>query len=164
MAGTVTIGDRTVAVDGPGGRDRSWYVRQDGRSLRAGYTFAVVDAGEHVFVHSFAPPDAEGDFTTVLGGYLERGGERADLTSGSRTVLGRRRGHPDHISIAVTDALGRRAAIEGTAFASMASQSTPGMFAWMSSVAWTVDGRPALGEDHDVWSPDVLTATRDQRL
>lgn len=151
VTGTLRWGDDTVAVDGPAVRDRSWYVRQDQRSLRAGYTYAVAD-GTHLVVHG--RPDA------VVGGYLERDGRRAPLVAGSRMVVDRRRGHPDHLTITATDADGREVVATGRTFASLASQSTPGMFAWMSAVEWEVDGRRGVGEDHDVWSPDQLMAAR----
>ena len=137
-------------------RDRSWYVREDRRSLRAAYTYAVVDEGEHLVVHSRGVPGAEGDETLVLGGYLVRDGSTAGLVSGTRRVERRRRGHPDVLVVEATDAQGRTVVAAGSTFASLASQSTPGMFAWMSMCRWSVDGRPALGEDHDVWSPNLL--------
>ena len=90
------------------------------------------------------------------GGYLLRDGEKAALTAGTRTVVSRRRGHPDEVTLEATDALGRDWPSSGRVTASMASQSTPGMFAWMSIADWTIDGRPGHGEDHDVWSPDRL--------
>jgi hypothetical protein len=156
VRGSLSVGGEEVVVDGPGLRDRSWYVRQDRRTLRAGYTYAVVDEGEHLVVHSRAAGEA--DATTVLGGYLQRDGRKADLVGGTRTVTSRRRGHPDELLVEATDADGRTVTATGTAFASLASQSTPGMFAWMTMCRWSVDGRDAVGEDHDVWSPDLLAA------
>ena len=155
VVGSLVLGGEEIAVDAPGLRDRSWYVRQDRRTLRAGYTYAVVDDTEHLVVHSRGLPGA-GDDTVVVGGYLLRDGVKADLASGTRSVERRRRGHPDVLTIDATDAEGRRVLATGTTFASLASQSTPGMFAWMSMCRWSVDGREALGEDHDVWSPDLL--------
>jgi hypothetical protein len=156
FAGRLDLPGRTIAIDGPAGRDRSWYVRPDGHSLRAGYTYAVGGAGEHAVVHSFGLPGADPEETAVLGGYLERDGERAALTGGTRRVASRRRGHPDELVITAADASGRALELTGRVSASMASQSTPGMFAWMSLVDWSIDGRPGVGEDHDVWSPDRL--------
>jgi hypothetical protein len=92
----------------------------------------------------------------VVGGYLVRDGEKAVLTGGTRTIVSRRRGHPDEIVIDATDELGRSLNVTGRVAASMASQSTPAMFSWMSVVDWTIDGAPGHGEDHDVWSPDLL--------
>ena len=156
VTGTLVLGGETIAVDAPALRDRSWYVRQDRRSLRAGYTYAIVDAGEHLVAHSRALPGVDADETAILGGYLVRDGVKADLVAGTRRVLRRRRGHPDALVVEATDAEGRTVVAEGTTFASLASQSTPGMFAWMSMCRWAIDGRPAVGEDHDVWSPDLL--------
>jgi hypothetical protein len=155
VTGTVSLGARRWAVDSPAVRDRSWYVRADRRTLRAGYTYAVVSADEHLIAHSFAAPEG-GEEATILSGYLQRDGVRSPLKSGTRRVLGRRRGHPSAIALDAFDAEGRSVTAMGEVRASMASQSTPGMFAWMSVVAWTVDGMPATGEDHDVWSPDLL--------
>jgi len=159
VTGTLVLAGDEIAVDAPALRDRSWYVRQDRRTLRAGYTYAIVDEDEHLAVHSRAVPDAA-DETVVIGGYLVRDGRKADLVAGSRRVERRRRGHPDLLVIEATDAEGREVSASGETFASLASQSTPGMFAWMSMCHWTVDGRPALGEDHDVWSPDLLATAR----
>jgi hypothetical protein len=75
-------------------------------------------------------------------------------------VIERRRGHPDVIEIDATDDVGRVLSVTGRTLASAASQSTPGMFAWMSIVEWTIDGRTGHGEDHDVWSPDHLASER----
>ncbi|MGH9186776.1 MAG: DUF7064 domain-containing protein [Acidimicrobiales bacterium] len=155
VTGTLTIAGEAIAVDAPALRDRSWYVRQDQRTLRAGYTYAIADNGEQLVVHSRAV-DVDTDETVVLGGYLTRDGIEADLVSGARRVESRRRGHPDRLSIEATDAQGRAVVSTGTTFASLASQSTPGMFAWMSMCEWSLDGRAAYGEDHDVWSPDLL--------
>ena len=51
----------------------------------------------------------------------------------------------------------------GTVTASLASASTPGMFAWMSIADWDIDGRLGHGEDHDVWSPDQLASLHARR-
>jgi hypothetical protein len=157
VTGTLDVEGSVVAVDAPAVRDRSWYVRPDDRSLRASYTYAVVDADDHVVVHGIGDPSAV-DGSIVFGGYLQRDGRRTRLQGGTRQVVSRRRGHPERIVIEVADVEGRSAALEGMVSASLASQSTPGMFAWMSVVRWTLDGRGATGEDHDVWSPDMLPA------
>jgi hypothetical protein len=160
ITGWLALAGEEMAVDAPGLRDRSWYVREDKRTLRAGYTYAVVDETEHLVVHSRGAAGA-GDESMVLGGYLLRDGVKADLVSGTRSVGRRRRGHPDELTLDVTDAEGRHVVANGTTFASLASQSTPGMFAWMSMCHWSIDGRAALGEDHDVWSPDLLAHAPD---
>ena len=64
---TLRLGGRGVAVDCLAVRDRSWYVRDDLRSMRSGYTYGAVDGGEHFL--AFSRPG--------------RGGRRATTTSSS---------------------------------------------------------------------------------
>lgn len=150
--GTIVLGGEKIGLDCFGMRDRSWYVRDDMRSSRAGYTYGAVDAGEHFLVYSL--PD--GDEGPIFGGYLVRDGAKAAIVGGRRRIASRRRGHPDDIEIEAADGEGRTLYARGQVDASLASQSTPGMFSWMSTVAWDLDGRGGHGEDHDVWSPDLL--------
>lgn len=158
VTGRIELTSRTLDVDAVAVRDRSWYVRDDMRTSRAGYTYGAVAADEHFL--AFSRP-AEGG--TVNGGYLVRDGEKSPLDAGTRTVRSRRRGHPDVIEIEATDEAGRHLSATGTVTASLASQSTPGMFAWMSVARWHIGGRSGLGEDHDVFSPDLLAAERSGR-
>ena len=155
LTGVVRSKGESLAVDCLGVRDRSWYVRDDRKSMQAGYVYGAVDEAEHFLAFSRPAGDGSED-SPVIGGYLVRDGEKAVLTGGQRSVVGRRRGHPDVVRVAATDEQGREVHAEGRVTASLASQSTPGMFAWMSIVDWTIDGRPGHGEDHDVWSPDRL--------
>jgi hypothetical protein len=155
VTGELQLGNERVVVDCHAVRDRSWYVRNDLRSTRSGYTYGAVDAGEQFLAYT-RPADDDGDIGAVFGGYLVRDGEKADLKDGVRRVVSRRRGHPDQIEITATDALDRRVEARGRVTASLASQSTPGMFAWMSIADWTIGCRAGHGEDHDVWSPDTL--------
>jgi hypothetical protein len=162
VTGSLALGPEEIAVDCHAVRDRSWYVRDDLRSMRSGYTYGAVDPSEHFL--AFSRP-AEGDDTDpmsddypIFGGYLVRDGEKATIAEGLRRVVSRRRGHPDQIEVTAVDEQGRRLGARGTVAASLASQSTPGMFAWMSIARWEIDGRAGHGEDHDVWSPDRLAA------
>ena len=154
VTGRLTASGEEIEVDCLAIRDRSWYVRDDARSTQAGYLYGAADEG-HQFL-AFTKPSGADPASPVTGGYLLRDGEKAALATGTRTVVSRRRGHPDEVALEATDALGRDLAVSGRVTASMASQSTPGMFAWMSIADWTIDGRPGHGEDHDVWSPDRL--------
>jgi hypothetical protein len=164
VTGELRLGGENIAVDACAVRDRSWYVRDDLRSMRSAYTYGAVDDGEHFLLYTRpAGTEGDGDTGAVFGGYLVRDGEKADLTDGERRVVTRRRGHPDEIEIVATDALGRRLEASGRITASLASQSTPGMFAWMSIADWTVGDRQGHGEDHDVWSPDTLARRHAER-
>ncbi|MDQ2649195.1 MAG: hypothetical protein M3Z03_06550, partial [Actinomycetota bacterium] len=154
LTGTITLSGDTVEVGDLAIRDRSWYVRDDRRSLRAGYTYGAAGDDHHFLV--FTQPSGAEDTGPVVGGYLLRDGQKAAITSGTRTIASRRRGHPDEVAIDAVDELGRSLAVTGRVAASMASQSTPAMFSWMSIVDWSIDGATGHGEDHDVWSPDLL--------
>jgi hypothetical protein len=156
VTGAVCLAGEDLAVDSLSVRDRSWYVRDDLKSMRSGYTYGAVDASEHFLAYSRPAEGDDVDGGAVFGGYLVRDGEKADLSEGTRRVLGRRRGHPDEVEIIAVDKLGRELEARGRVTASLASQSTPGMFAWMSIADWTIGGRAGHGEDHDVWSPDRL--------
>ena len=153
VTGLVRLGERSVDIDALAMRDRSWYVRDDLRSSRAGYTYGAVDTDEHFL--AFSRPADEG---RIHGGYLVREGKKGALVSGTRRVVSRRRGHPDEIDVVASDEHGRVITARGRVTASLASQSTPGMFAWMSIARWDIDGRVGYGEDHDVFSPDRLAA------
>lgn len=157
VTGQITLGSGTVDVDALAMRDRSWYVRDDLRSSRAGYTYGAVDADEHFL--AFSRP---ADGGRVHGGYLVRDGKKAPLVEGTRQVRSRRRGHPDEVEVSAVDEQGRTVTARGRIRSSLASQSTPGMFSWMSIVGWDIDGRAGHGEDHDVFSPDLLAAGRPQ--
>ncbi len=163
VTGELGVDGETVTVDCHAVRDRSWYVRDDLRSLRSSYTYGAVDADEHFLAYA-RPAEDDGDVAAVFGGYLVRNGEKADLKEGLRRVRSRRRGHPDEIELLASDALGRTLEARGRVTASLASQSTPGMFAYMSIADWTIGGRPGHGEDHDVWSPDALAERHRRRV
>lgn len=156
VSGHLFLGGDRVDVDVHALRDRSWYVRDDRRTLRSGYTYGAADPGHHFLAYS-RPADPHADEAPLTGGYLVRDGVKSDLAAGTRRVLGRRRGHPDLVEITAVDRAGRHLAARGSVVASLASQSTPGMFAWMSTATWDIDGSAGHGEDHDVWSPDLLS-------
>jgi hypothetical protein len=69
-------------------------------------------------------------------------------------------GYPLRVAIEAFDRLGRRLEAEGRCTSRLASQATPGMFAWMSLTEWQADGGASTGEDQDVWSPDLLGVAR----
>ena len=75
VTGVLETGDSAepLAIDCFAVRDRSWYVRRDQRSMRAGYTYGAVDADEHFLVFSRPSPDDDERYD-VHGGYLVRHG------------------------------------------------------------------------------------------
>lgn len=154
VRGTLALHGETIAVDCLDMRDRSWHVRDDTRTTRASYSYAVASADEAFLAGAFLA----GGESRIVTGYLVRDGEKADLVAGTRTLRAGRAGWPERVTLTARDRLGRSLEAEGRCVARLANQATPGMFAWMSLTDWTFSGLRALGEDQDVWSPDLLGA------
>ena len=83
------------------------------------------------------------------GGWLLRDGVVAPLVSGNRQVEREPGRAPSSIRLACTDALGRSFTAEGRSFNRYAFRASPGVLAWMSGMAWQVDGSDATGEDQE---------------
>lgn len=155
VTGSLRLHGEEIAVDGLEMRDRSWHVRDDRRSTRASYSYGLRDAREAFLAMGIEA----GDVCKLVGGFLLRDGEKADLVAGERRVLERRDGYPLRIAVEAEDRLGRRLRADGRTLSRLASQATPGMFAWMSLTEWRLDGDAVChGEDQDIWSPDALAA------
>jgi hypothetical protein len=136
-------------------RDRTWSRRSDldvnvgGGSHRGGYSYAAASATEAFQAITAAGEDGE---YKVLGGYLLRDGELADLVSGTRRVVERVDGHQGRVTLALEDARGRTLEAEGACHNAFAWQFTPGMFSWNCLTEWTWQAGTGWGEDHDNWS------------
>jgi hypothetical protein len=151
--GTLRLHGEEIAVDGYDMRDRSWHVRDDRRSTRAGYSYGIASADE-----AFLAMTLGGDEAQVVAGFLWRDGAKCDLAGGTRRVVER---HPEHdyptrVAIEATDREGRTLSAEGRCTSRLANQATPGMFAWMSLTEWQTPVGSCVGEDQDIWSPDLL--------
>lgn len=154
VTGEVRLEASRYAIDSLAMRDRSWHVRSDGRSIRAGYTYGTA-SGDDQFL---AVSGWDGASYQIRTGYLVRDGVDHPLVAGVRRVIGRDpAGYPLGIEIEATDAAGRRLEARGRCLNRLANPATPGLFAWMSMTAWD-DG--SFGEDQDIWSPDLTEAMR----
>jgi hypothetical protein len=67
------------------------------------------------------------------------------------------------VALEAEDRSGRALHAEGRCVSRLANQATPGMFAWMSLTEWETRRGAAVGEDQDVWSPDLLGGPRLER-
>lgn len=152
VQGRLTLRGEHIPVDGFEMRDRSWHVRDDRRSTRASYSYGIASEREAFLAAAFY----DADVCRVVAGFLWRDGAKHALTSGTRKVLERRDGHPLRVSISARDGAGRSLEVLGRCTSRLANQATPGMFAWLSLTEWESDGFSAVGEDQDVWSPDLL--------
>lgn len=154
VRGKVSLRGETIAVDGYEMRDRSWGPRDDLRTTRACYTYGIASERDAFLAAGF--PTEGGEAMGIFTGFLLRDGEKADLVSGERRIVASESGFPTRVEVNAEDRLGRRLHAVGRCTSRLASQATPGMFAWMSLTAWEMDGLAASGEDQDVWSPDLL--------
>ncbi|HEU4429655.1 MAG TPA: hypothetical protein VFT98_12920 [Myxococcota bacterium] len=158
VRGEIVLRGRRIAIDAPDMRDRSWGVRRDDRSTRSAYCYAIAGAAESFLAVSFASPGlgGRGDVQPIVAGFLVRGGEKAALVAGTRTIT--RDGAspwPARVAIEARDALGRELNATGVTVNRFANQASPGLFAWMSLTRWDFAGE-SFGQDQDIGSPDRL--------
>lgn len=156
VTGRLCLHGEEIAIDGFAMRDRSWSVRADTGSTRAGYSYATASAAHGFHTMSFWFGDEE----HVLAGYLLRDGELSDVVSGRRRVIERSGGRPTRVMIEAEDRLGRTLVAEGECVNRFAFQASPNLHAWMSLTRWAFDGVVATGEDQDIWSPDLVRLSR----
>jgi hypothetical protein len=153
VSGRLELDGEEIAVEGFDMRDRSWHVRDDMRTTRAGYSYAI-DGDSALHAMSMGGDD-DG---AIVAGFELRGGSPCDLVGGERRVTERdpAGGFPRRVDLTAHRRDGRNVAARGTCLSRFAFQATPGMFAWISLVEWEVDGRRIFGADQDIWSPDLL--------
>jgi hypothetical protein len=166
VRGTLDLRGERITVDCLAIRDRTWSRRSDidvnvgGGSHRGGYSYAAASPSE-AFQAITALAGEDGDYR-VLGGFLLRDGEVADLVGGTRRVVERHgeRGHPRRVTLALEDAKGRTLEAEGVGHNAFAWQFTPGMFSWNCLTEWSWQAGSGWGEDHDNWSSAAWRAFR----
>jgi hypothetical protein len=160
VRGTLDLRGERITVDCLAMRDRTWSRRSDldvdvgGGSHRGGYSYAAVSPSEAFqAITALVGDEGDGDYR-VLGGFLLRDGEVADLVGGSRRVVERdgERGHQRRVTLALEDAEGRTLEAEGVCHNAFAWQFTPGMFSWNCLTEWRWQAGTGWGEDHDNWS------------
>jgi hypothetical protein len=155
VQGRLRLRGEEISVDCLDMRDRSWHVRDDLRSTRASYSYAIASPTEAFLAAGFEV----GDECRLVAGHLLRDGVASPLAGGTRRVVERDAAHgfPRRVAIEAVDALGRRLETEGRCVSRLANQATPGMFAWLSLTEWRLGSAAAVtGGDQDIWSPDRL--------
>jgi hypothetical protein len=172
VRGSLTLRGERIAVDCMAMRDRTWSRRSDievnvgGGSHRGAYSYGAASPSE-AFQAITAVAGGEGEYAAdaeyqVLGGFLLRDGEVADLVGGTRRVMARddAHGHQRRVTLTLEDAKGRALSAEGVCHNAFAWQFTPGMFSWNCLTEWTWPGGTGWGEDHDNWSSAAWRAFR----
>jgi hypothetical protein len=158
VVGTMVLNGEHVDIDCLGMRDRTWSLRPDDRPDRGtGYTYGVAGADTQFLLLTSLDGNVGTFQSGVFAGYLVLDGVGSRLVDARRSVRRRRHGYPVSVAVTVTDELGRTLDAVGTCVNRYANWATPGSFAWMSMVEWTLaDGTVVIGEDQEVWSPDLL--------
>jgi len=153
VSGGLRLDGEEIAIDGFDMRDRSWHVRDDTRTTRAGYSYAI--AGDYTLHAMSMGGDRSG---VIVAGFERRDATACDLEGGERRVTERdpAGGFPRRVALEARRRDGREVVAHGTCLSRFAFQATPGMFAWISLTEWDVGGTLVYGADQDIWSPDLL--------
>jgi hypothetical protein len=158
VRGLVQLDGERVEIDCFGMRDKSWGPRTDRTTGQSGaYTFGILSSENHfLMMQGFAPSEAGAPILRTAG-YLVRDGVKAAIVKGTRRVTRRKRGYPVALELEFEDELGRPLQVSGRCVNRLADQAFPGTFAWLSMTEWRAsDGSLFVGEDQEVWSPDLL--------
>ncbi|BDB40176.1 MULTISPECIES: hypothetical protein [Mycobacterium] len=156
--GEIVLGGESIAVDSFGFRDRSWGRRtQYGPGIHethcktGGYSYATASAEEAFLAITLDFGDGS---AIVIHGYLIRGGQKANLVGGRRSVDERdpSTGAPTKVSVEAVDELGRTLAASGTPLNRLGFLVNPNLWTWNCLTEWNWNGISAFGEDHDNWS------------
>jgi hypothetical protein len=160
VSGSIVLGDRTIDVDGPGMRDRTWSLRTDDhRNERHFYTFGVA---RDIAFHVQATEDPNGE-PRVVGGSITLDGVTRPVVKAARRVVARRDGPPLRLHLELVDDLGRSIEAVGRSMSSIALWAWPPYMVWVSVVQWRVGDVEIWGEDDDTWSLGSLMASRRAR-
>ncbi|MBI4300045.1 MAG: hypothetical protein HY677_02840 [Chloroflexi bacterium] len=156
VRGFVKLDNERIDIDCFGMRDKSWGPRTDRASGRGGgaYTFGI--SGDDQFL-VLTGPTGRNVGQSRGGGFFWRDGKKADISRAERRVIRRRRGYPEDIELQFEDSLGRQLRATGRCLNRVANQALAGTFAWLSMTEWrATDGALLIGEDQEVWTPDML--------
>lgn len=154
--GELTLHGEHIAVDCYSMRDRTWGPHRPGARQSGDYLWAVADPENHWHALTMARDTPGPD--TVLGGYVVRGGERAELVSGERHVLQRRSGAPLRVVLDAVDDRGRPLHAEGDVRTALRWLGWPGRMTFWTLTAWRWDGLHGWGEDQEFFARDQVRA------
>ena len=159
ITGEMVLHGETIPIDSYSIRDRSWGPRLDHRGNRIGYPFGCA---KDIAFCLFAVPNR--DFSDrderVNHGFLWMDGDKQQLVEGVRHVTRDPVHHwPTRMEIDAIDAAGRSLKAVGEV-ESRFFLNNPRGICINSSIRWDINGKPAYGEDQDVWRLDQWRTAR----
>lgn len=157
ITGEMVLNGETIALDSYSIRDRSWGPRLDHRGGRIGYPFACA---KDIAFCLFTVPNRDGSDLgePVNHGFLWQDDVKAQLVSGKRDVTRCPENHwATAMEIEAVDERGRSLIARGVVESRLVLPGPRGICI-NSSIRWDVNGKPAYGEDQDVWRYDQFRA------
>jgi hypothetical protein len=170
VRGRVVLDGEPIEVDTLAMRDKSWGLRPDHtRNMGGAYSWGTI-SGDDTFLaisrgtsnetrerHATHSPEGRRQQAGKVPGYLVRDGRKELIRTIARKVVRRSGGAPQAVELEIVDEADRSLALTGRCVASLANQSFPGAFTWLTTTEWeTADGEAYLGQDQEYWSPDLL--------
>ena len=147
VTGTVKLGERIVAIDCLGMRDRSWGPRPEHRPKKSAYVTGIATPQDGFL----AVTKWHGDVEEIAYGFMIRDGETADLVSGTRRVeRDPAQGWVTRIVIEGEDEHGRTLEAIGTRLSGIIINR----HSFIDSnglIEWSINGHVGHGEDQDMW-------------
>ena len=156
VTGTVQLGDRTVAIDCLGMRDRSWGPRPEHRPKKSAYVTGIASERDGFL----AVTKWQDGIEQIAYGFLTQNGETADLISGRRHVeRDPAQGWVTRITIEGQDDRGRTLHAVGTRLSGIIINR----HSFIDSnglIEWVINGHVGHGEDQDMWPVHEWSAWR----
>ena len=147
VTGTVQLGERTVAIDCFGMRDRSWGPRPEHRPKKSAYVTGMASERDGFL----AVTKWQDGIEQIAYGFLIQDGEAADLINGRRHVeRDPAQGWVTRITIDGQDDRGRTLHAVGTRLSGIIINR----HSFIDSnglIEWTINGHLGHGEDQDMW-------------
>lgn len=143
--GTLRFGDRTIELDDPAFRDRTWSDRSDYAKMGPNYYIWGTSSDQRQALHATAG--------VLFNGLVRLEGSEGDVESVARQVVERDpSGRPKVIDAQITCTDGTVTELHGTVLSAFPlMQVMPQTICWISVVSWECNGLVLVGEDHEAW-------------
>jgi hypothetical protein len=155
MTGELVVQGERIPVDSFCCRDRSWGPHSKDKLARGSYMWGIASE-EQAFIgyvlSDLAPeedPYDDGTVEDVKGGWHMKDGKVGAIVRGERRTARGDDTRPLKEFVEAVDEHGRNFVLEGTAKNHLLFTGFPEYPWWWTSIDWTMDGTPAIGETQD---------------